>query len=154
MFGWHEETLVGGSVIPLLHPDDRIALSDFLDTVVAQPGAHPPVEIRVRSGDHWVWAEAALTNLLDDPSVRGVVCNLRVSERRQALEDAETRAAQLQTALDSRVLVEQAKGYLKARHDVDPDQAFALLRRHARSNHLSLQEVARLVLAGEPLPGA
>ena len=60
---------------------------------LADPGAHPPVELRVRRDEGWVWAEAALTNLLDDPTVRGVVCNLRHSLRRAAHEEAETRAA-------------------------------------------------------------
>ena len=73
------------------------------------------MELRVRRGRDWVWAEAALTNLLDDPTVRGVVCNLRLSLRRTAQEEAETRVAQLETALETRVIIEQAKGFLAGR---------------------------------------
>lgn len=152
LFGWDEADIVGTSVVPLLHPDDRKALADFLAVVVGQPGAHPPVEMRVRRDGNWVWAEAALTNLLDDPAVHGVVCNLRVSVRREAHVEAAERAAQLQVALDSRLLVEQAKGYLAAKHDVDTDAAFLMLRSAARSHHRSLKDVARSILAGEPLP--
>ena len=81
LFGWDENTVIGSSIIPLLHPDDRPTLGRFLEELLAAPGAHAPVEVRV-FGDHgWAWVEAALTNLLDDPVVRGVVCNLRLSGR-------------------------------------------------------------------------
>jgi hypothetical protein len=115
------------------------------------------VELRVRDSKHseeYVWTEAALTNFLDDPEVRGVVCNLRPSIRREALEAAEERARQLQTALDSRVVIEQAKGFLAATEAITPDEAFAVIRDHARRNRLRTHDVCRAVLAGERLmPG-
>lgn len=43
-------------------------------------------------------------------------------------------AGQLHTALQSRVIIEQAKGVLVERHDLDADKAFERLRRHARAN--------------------
>lgn len=55
---------------------------------------------------------------------------------------------QLQTALDSRVLIEQAKGYVMARLDVGSGDAFEALRRHARNNSLKLHDVARAILDG------
>lgn len=151
LFGWDEDALLGTSFVPLLHPDDRQHLASFLQTVVTVPGAHPPVELRVQNSDHWVWAEAALTNLLDDPEVRGVACNLRLSPRREALALAQERAQQLQTALDSRVVIEQAKGYLVASEGITPDEAFERIRDHARRHRLRTHEVCRAVLAGERL---
>jgi ANTAR domain/GAF domain len=53
--------------------------------------------------------------------------------------------AQLQTALDSRVVLEQAKGVLSQRGDLDMDQAFATLRGYARDHNLRLTEVALAV---------
>lgn len=148
LFGW-EESITGTSVVPLLHPDERPALAEFMEQVVSQPGVHPPLEIRVLTESGWVWAEAALTNLLDDPEVRGVVCNLRRSLRREAHETAELRVEQLNTALQSRVIIEQAKGFLAARYDIEPDAAFQRLRNYSRNNHLVIREVARRVVARE-----
>jgi AmiR/NasT family two-component response regulator len=120
-----------------------------MEEVVVQPGAHPALEVRVLSEEGWVWAEAALTNLLDDPSVRGLVCNLRRSLRREAHESAETRVEQLTTALRSRVIIEQAKGFLAARHDLSTDEAFERLRRYSRHHHVVIREVARQVVERE-----
>ena len=153
LFGWRDEEIIGHSIIPLLHPGDRAVLGRFLEKILAEPGAHPPLELRVRHDGEWVWAEAALTNLLDDPVVRGVVCNLRLSARRLAHEEAENRVRQLQTALDSRVIIEQAKGYLAGRDGIGPEAAFERLRHHARAHHMAIRDVARRVIDGEILTG-
>ncbi|MET0187619.1 MAG: GAF and ANTAR domain-containing protein, partial [Pseudonocardia sediminis] len=74
------------------------------------------------------------------------------------LRDREVRrvqgvAAQLQGALDGRVAVEQAKGFVAQHHGVDVDTAFRLLRELAWVLRLQLPDVARLVVAGEVVPG-
>ena len=149
LFGWQHDAIIGGPITDLLHPDDRIALGSFLRRLLAQPGAHPPLELRLRHAGGWTWAEAALTNLLDYPVVRGVVCNLRLSIRRSAQEEAEARAEQLQTALESRLTIEQAKGFLAGRDGTTIDVAFERLRAHARKHQLAIRDVSRLVLDGE-----
>jgi transcriptional regulator with GAF, ATPase, and Fis domain len=63
--------------------------------------------------------------------------------------DRDAVAAQLQAALDSRVVLEQAKGILAQLGGLDMDQAFAALRRHARDNNERLTEVARAVVRRE-----
>ena len=55
---------------------------------------------------------------------------------------------QLQTALNSRVLIEQAKGVLAERLNLDMDQAFTTLRGHARTHNRKLSDLARAVIAG------
>ncbi|KRF37033.1 PAS domain S-box protein [Nocardioides sp. Soil805] len=153
LFGWEQDSLLGTSIVPLLHEDDRPALATLLQEVVARPGVHAPVEVRVQAWGDWRWAEAAFTNLLDDPMVRGVVCNLRPSPARLAQEQAEVRARQLETAFQTRLVIELAKGYLVGRHGVTPEDAFGSLRSYARSNHLTVHEVCRRVVEGEPLVG-
>lgn len=49
----------------------------------------------------------------------------------------------LRTALTSRVVVEQAKGFLRARLDISLEEAFSLLRRYAQGNEQHLTDVAR-----------
>jgi AmiR/NasT family two-component response regulator len=44
--------------------------------------------------------------------------------------------------LDSRIVIEQAKGVLVERHRITPDEAFARLRRAARNRRVRLHEVA------------
>ena len=59
---------------------------------------------------------------------------------------------QLQNALNSRVLLEQAKGKLAERLDIDMEQAFTALRGYARSHHLRLSDLALAFVNGtEPL---
>ncbi|MER5347401.1 ANTAR domain-containing protein [Streptomyces mirabilis] len=61
---------------------------------------------------------------------------------------------QLQTALNSRVLIEQAKGKLAERRGIDMEQAFTALRGYARSHNRRLPDVARAFIDdSEPLPG-
>lgn len=59
---------------------------------------------------------------------------------------------QLQTALTSRVALEQAKGVLAQRGGLDMDSAFAVLRRYARDHNSLLTEVARAVVSRDLVP--
>jgi ANTAR domain len=70
-------------------------------------------------------------------------------ERIQQLEEA---VRQLQTALDSRIVIEQAKGILAERLAVDVDQAFDILRYAARSHSLKLHDVAESVIKERETP--
>lgn len=62
------------------------------------------------------------------------------------------RNAQLEQALASRVVIEQAKGALAERWGVSTDQAFELMRRAARSNRMRLRDLAAQVLAAAETP--
>jgi GAF domain-containing protein len=61
-------------------------------------------------------------------------------------------ADQLQAALEHRWLIEQAKGVLMGREQVDAQTAFERLRGAARSSTRRLADVAKDVTAGQPLP--
>jgi GAF domain-containing protein len=62
-------------------------------------------------------------------------------------------ADQLQAALEHRWLIEQAKGVVMGREQVDAQAAFERLRGAARSSTRRLADVAKDVTAGQPLPG-
>jgi GAF domain-containing protein len=74
--------------------------------------------------------------------------------RQRELRRSQRLARQLQHALDSRVVIEQAKGAVSAWLDVSPADAFDLLRSYARARSLSLPQVAADVLAGTTPAGA
>ena len=71
---------------------------------------------------------------------------LRVREAELAL--IRTERDQLQHALDSRVIIEQAKGVVAERNQIAPEEAFEMLRGHARRGNLMLRDVCATVVAG------
>ncbi|MEU7148627.1 GAF and ANTAR domain-containing protein [Streptomyces sp. NPDC045456] len=68
--------------------------------------------------------------------------------REQELAQVREHNAQLQTALDSRVIIEQAKGLLAERLRLPPQEAFAPLRDYARAHQRKLNAVAHQVVYG------
>lgn len=62
------------------------------------------------------------------------------------LDESRTLAAQLQEALDSRVVIEQAKGVLAERHDISPHDAFQRVRNWARQERRRVHDVAEDVV--------
>ncbi|HEY5659618.1 MAG TPA: ANTAR domain-containing protein [Gaiellaceae bacterium] len=74
-------------------------------------------------------------------------------ERLLAVTEASyERRAQLQAALDSRVVIEQAKGILAERHDLELEEAFDVMRRAARSNRMKIRDLASRVRPGRETP--
>jgi len=56
-------------------------------------------------------------------------------------------ASQLQTALSSRVMIEQAKGMLAERAGIDIDSAFNQIRHYARSHNLQLTRICESLVS-------
>lgn len=63
----------------------------------------------------------------------------------RATVDAQQLNQQLTQALNTRIVIEQAKGVVAESAGLDMEEAFALLRRHARKNNLRLTDVAHAV---------
>jgi len=84
------------SISDYVHPEDLIPMRERLTRLVESEGASSQDEVRVRhrNGD-WRVVEATSTNLLGDPSVEGIVINLRdITDRQQsdmALKESEKR---------------------------------------------------------------
>src|SRR4051794_36038275 len=66
----------------------------------------------------------------------------------RALRDQLVLAEQLQTALHSRIVIEQAKGVLSARAGISVGEAFRRMRTHARRTGVQLTGVAEAVVGG------
>ena len=101
----------------------------------ATPGAFDAADIRVGQA----LADVATISLLHERSMRR----------------SDTLNEQLQTALNSRVIIEQAKGKLAERLGLDMNQAFTLLRDQARNRNQRLSDLARAFVDGtEVIAGA
>ena len=93
--------------------------------------------------------ESGALNAADAAAAQALADIATISILQQRLvEESEVAQAQLQRALDSRVVIEQAKGYLSQRENIDMDEAFARIRSHARSTQTRIGVVARDVIAG------
>jgi AmiR/NasT family two-component response regulator len=69
--------------------------------------------------------------------------------QQRSIRQAQEVQAQLQGALQSRVAIEQAKGVVAEQAGVGVDDAFDLLRAHARGTGTKLSVVVQRVLTGE-----
>jgi transcriptional regulator with GAF, ATPase, and Fis domain len=94
----------------------------------ATPGAFDPASVRIGQA----LADVATIGLLNERSMRR----------------SDTLNEQLQTALNSRVVIEQAKGKLAERLGIDMNQAFTLLRDQARNRNQRLSDLARAFVDG------
>jgi hypothetical protein len=86
-------------------------------------------------------ADAAIAQTLASVAA-GLVWRVRAHERDRAL------AGQLQHALDSRIVIEQAKGILSAQLGVTVDEAFEMLRTNTRNRGARIHRVAKAVVEG------
>ena len=66
----------------------------------------------------------------------------------QTVADAQNLTVQLNEALNSRIIIEQAKGKIGEAAGIDMDQAFKWLRNHARNHNLRLTELSRDIAEG------
>jgi hypothetical protein len=88
-------------------------------------------------------ADVSVGQALADVATIGIVHQRIMSHSEQVNQ-------QLQTALNTRLIIEQAKGVLAERGTIDMDRAFNLLRQHARRNNRRLADLAREVVDGAP----
>lgn len=84
--------------------------------------------------------ETVAARALADVATIGII-------QERTLRHADTVREQLQNALKSRVVIEQAKGVVAYRRSITPEEAFDVIRGYARSNRLSLSQVAAQLVA-------
>ena len=82
------------------------------------------------------------------PDVDPLVLESAIQRLLAVVHASRKRQGQLQHALQSRIVIEQAKGILGERYGLNMDDAFSRLRSTARSSRRSLHQVAAEVVAG------
>jgi GAF domain-containing protein len=88
----------------------------------------------------WSDEAIAVAQVMADLATSYVVNASKLRQQQQLTE-------QLQEALDSRVIIEQAKGITAPQCEVSVDQAYQRMRVHARNNNASLRTVAEAIVA-------
>jgi GAF domain-containing protein len=87
---------------------------------------------------------------LDDQKVAQALADIATIGilQERALNDARVVTSQLEAALESRIVIEQAKGIVAERNHVSIDTAFTLLRTYARSHNALLSQIANNIIDG------
>lgn len=95
-----------GEAVPLdwVHPEDRQNVANALEQLKARPGETLSFIYRAQHADgQWVWLESLCTNLLEDPSVQGIVSSTRdITQQKQvelALRESEARFREIAEAV-------------------------------------------------------
>ncbi|MFI5809219.1 GAF and ANTAR domain-containing protein [Streptomyces sp. NPDC051561] len=91
--------------------------------------------------DHLAGADRILARALADATAISLL-------QQTTLDHHRALGAQLQQALHTRTIIEQAKGFLVGRQNTDPDMAFQRLRTYARRHQLRIADVARDLVNG------
>ncbi len=86
-------------------------------------------------------SDAHVAQALADVATIGIL-------QQRSIDRSEQLAQQLQAALDTRTVIEQAKGVLAERGSLSMDVAFEVLRRYCRSQRLHLADTARGIVDG------
>jgi diguanylate cyclase (GGDEF)-like protein/PAS domain S-box-containing protein len=87
IFGYAATELDGVNFEQLVHPDDKVFALNTFSEALKPHAALAPVEFRVRDREGaWREIEVLMTNLMDEPSVKGIVVNARDIGERKSLQ--------------------------------------------------------------------
>jgi PAS domain S-box-containing protein len=87
IFGFQPLEMTGSRLAAWIHPDDAPEVLEEIGRTLKEGRSHARIECRLRAADGtWRETETTLTNLVDDPSVHGVVLNTRDVSERKAME--------------------------------------------------------------------
>jgi PAS domain S-box-containing protein len=104
ILGYTAQHFIGQNAFEYVHPDDVAATQNTFAKAIQNPGHPLTFEFRLKNADHtWTYVETVTNNLLNNPSVGGVVINARdITERRRAerlLQTLNAAAQAMQKAL-------------------------------------------------------
>jgi PAS domain S-box-containing protein len=89
ILGYTPESLLGTDPLDFIHPDDLGKVRADLKQVCDRINPGTPTEFRIRKADgEYIWVDSVGINLLDEPSVNGIVVTTRPIQQRKLAEDA------------------------------------------------------------------
>ncbi len=86
VFGYSVAELMGRNLTGFVHLEDRAEVIGLVARLCGKPGMRGQIELRLRHKEgHYLDVEAVMTNLLEDPNIKGIVINSRnLVERKEA----------------------------------------------------------------------
>ncbi len=101
VLGYSEEEIMVLNLFDILHEEDIPFVIEEMQYLIANPGISIKGHIsRIKHKDGtWRWIEAAITNLLEDPDVRGIVDNFRDITLKKDAEDRIKKEKELSEAI-------------------------------------------------------
>ncbi len=110
---WPRQQVVGRNLRDLIVEDDRADLSALLDDVVTHRVSPVRAEMRVLDAQGSIrWTELTIANRLDEPSLIGIVVNLRDITDRKLAEESATRLSAILESSDDAIFSETPDGVI------------------------------------------
>lgn len=102
--GYPAAELVGDTVFQYVHPDDEAAVQDRFAALMDHPERRVSTEFRFEQRDgSRIWLEADGRNLLEDPTIEGLVLYVRdITDRKEREQELEAMKDRVELALESR----------------------------------------------------
>jgi PAS domain S-box-containing protein len=162
LYGYPREAMLGANVMQLLvEPVDEVPAGLIMATVLA--GERWSGQFRVRChGGGTVVVRVTDTPITEQGRVVGVIgvaeplsdelLNGSVGESAHADSMALRLAEQMRQAMETRAVIEQAKGMLIAAHGCTPDQAFQMLSKSSQRTNRKLRDIATSMVEGAARP--
>jgi diguanylate cyclase (GGDEF)-like protein/PAS domain S-box-containing protein len=87
VLGYQQDSMIGAPLVELVHPDDAALVERFLRARIGRAGSHTVLARFLHAAGDWRTVETIVEDRLQDPSVGGLVLNMRDVTERKKLED-------------------------------------------------------------------
>jgi diguanylate cyclase (GGDEF)-like protein/PAS domain S-box-containing protein len=110
LLGFRPDDRLGSNGLARVNPEDLPRVHQALASIATSPGAMTTVALRAQHRDgSWRWLEATATNLINEPSIGGIVVNSRdITDQRVAVEELRFRGELLDQAIVAVIAVDTA----------------------------------------------
>lgn len=158
LYGYTREQMLGSNVMALLvEPVDQLPAAEIMSSVLAGHRWSGHFRVRclggatavVRITDTPIIADGRVVGVIgvaqdvaDDGATEAAAVTARIESKAVQLAD------QMRQAMETRSVIEQAKGMLIGAHGCSPDEAFQMLSDHSQRTNRKLRDVATAMVEG------
>jgi PAS domain S-box-containing protein len=163
--GAEPEDVEGTNAFEFVHEDDRDDFRDAVEELLEKPGEKLRREYRTFDADgNWIYLEASVWNLLDNPFVEGIVVNAReiterkkreeeIRQKNQQLEEANEQLEQFASVIshDLRNPINVARGHLELAEETGREESFEKISDSLQRMEAIINDVLTLAREGESI---